>query len=233
MARLKRPPTIVPWRWWPTLKSKFLDYSFEFYPSALKELAIQVRENKVTVRQWAESWEVADTWIEQWAEQTLTSWRKEPPVVDGYITYPSPTGTRAEEKFSFTITDAISDCRLAFGETVGGAKFGTNEPTDDWERFRDSLQRRLNYELKIYRIKMLRIGMLEEVDLGTDEELELNLKIAAVNVFGNKSAGEIGQYAGVARERSVVSRRVTKILALLDLKPTKRGRKRSLKGATI
>jgi len=94
--------------------------------------------------------------------------------VDGYITYPCPTDTRVE-KFSFTITDAVPDCSLAFGVYVGGAKFGTNEPTDDWERFRESLRARLDAELDIYRAKMMRAGTFRELDLATDEEQELTL----------------------------------------------------------
>ena len=97
MARPKTQPSIVPRNWWLALKAKFLDYSFYYYPSALKELAVQVREKKITLRQWAESWGVADTWIEAWAEETLTSWLHKPPDVDVYITCPTPTDNRAQE----------------------------------------------------------------------------------------------------------------------------------------
>ena len=215
LGRPKRQPTIVPPKWWPTLKAKFLYYSFRLQPSALIELAAQVRDNKMTPLQWAEKWGVRGTWIERWAEETLTSWRKEPPNI-GYITYLCPSGNRAEEGFSFTITGAIPDCRMAFGVTVGG-KPRKGEPKDDWRRFHRSLHRRLDYELEIYCANMLRTGMLQELDLGTDEDLELKLQAAALKVFGNKSQEEIGQYEGIARDRSVISRWLKKILPLLEL----------------
>jgi len=232
MGRPKLQPTIIPPNWWPTLKAKFLKHAFSYYPSALEELVVQVKKRKITLRWWAENWGVGGTWIEQWAKEALIEWGQVPPDFDsGFIYIPVPKGNRAEDGFSFTIKDAMPDCRLAFGASVGGVKLDKDQPADDWKRFRDSLHRQLDAELDIYLAQSLHNGSLQEFVSYTDEDLDLKLQVAAHYVFGKKSAEELGQHPAVARERSVITRWLEKILPLLDLRPAKPGTKRGSKRA--
>lgn len=219
MPRPKKKRTLVTPAWEAALKTKFLDYSFRLYPLPLQELFLQVAAKKLTLREWAQSWQVSGTWIEKWASDTLKDWSKSPPVPDGGINYYGPSA-RETEGFSFKIENEHPDCRIAFGLTVGGKPFD-DEPQDDWERFRGNMHKRLDFALEQFHRTALVAGSFNELDVDSDPDLDLKIATAAMNVFGQLSAGRIAPQ--VRYERSTVTRWLDKILDHLDLGPAKRG----------
>jgi hypothetical protein len=56
------------------IRAKFLQYAFAHESSAFLQLATEVREGRTTVRQWADSYHLGGTWVEEWAKDTLEAW---------------------------------------------------------------------------------------------------------------------------------------------------------------
>jgi hypothetical protein len=231
MPRKKKQKVFAPPGWRQAIKAKFLSLAFHHNPNALYLLATKGRAGVITAHEWADSLNVAGTWIEQWAEDTLQAWRLEPYLCDiapgpnntanGSVLYPPPRDRQTEaDVFSFKIS-ATPMCRLLFGITIGGGPLRADEPQDDWERFRKEIQAKLDDALDRYRENAVHLGASCEIAVPGD--LDLKLEIAALYVFGFKSAEELGKQSAVLRDRTVVYRWLDDILGLLGLSMKKPG----------
>jgi hypothetical protein len=221
MARQKKQPVFAPPGWRQAIKSKFLRNAFHFNPQALSLLATKVRAREITEQDWAASFGVAGTWIEEWAKDTLQSWREQPsycPAPDDagkrWVFFATPRDGETEaDVFSFEIS-AKPLCRLSFGVTIGGY-LQDGEPEDDWERFKRQMHESLDNALKAFRMKAVQSGSSREIIVPSD--LDLKLELAALYLFSNKSPTELAENAAVARDRTVVYRWLKEILTLLEL----------------
>jgi hypothetical protein len=221
MARQKKQPVFAPPGWRQAIKSKFLRNAFHFNPQALSLLATKVRAREITEQDWAASFGVAGTWIEEWAKDTLQSWREQPsycPAPDDagkrWVFFATPRDGETEaDVFSFEIS-AKPLCRMSFGVTIGGY-LQEGEPEDDWERFKRQMHESLDNALKDFRMKAVQSGSSREIVIPSG--LDLKLELAALYLFSNKSPTELAENAAVARDRTVVYRWLKEILTLLEL----------------
>src|ERR1019366_6589804 len=56
-------------------RAKFIEFGRLYNTPALRLLCSEVRLDEMSLHDWAKSYNVAGTWLEQWAKDTLDSWR--------------------------------------------------------------------------------------------------------------------------------------------------------------
>lgn len=213
MPRKKKVPVFAPPAWRQTLKAKSLSTALGNCHEAGNLLAKEARNGTISAHEWAERFNVADTWIEKWAENQLAGWQLEPHTFPNLFP-PSDEGTKADS-FSFSITDARPFCKFSLGVlTAGSLPAGAEE--DDWERFKKGLHFDLDLALNRYRDSALQSGASKEVKVPSD--LEKKLGVAGLYFFRGMSPDEIGDLRQVARDRTVVYRWLDEIVGLLGLR---------------
>jgi len=57
------------------IRTKFLRFALSHNAPALRLLCTEVRLDKMSLHKWAQSFNISGTWVEQWADDTLDSWR--------------------------------------------------------------------------------------------------------------------------------------------------------------
>ena len=151
MARPKDKPVFTPPGWRQALKSWFLHYAFHHHPEALIQLAAEVRSSVITARQWAKRYDVAETWVEEWAGDALETWWIHPNLLSPSILYPPPQDdSTTDDVFSFKVA-LLPPSKLSLGITMGGIIQDVED--DDWKRFKKQLHQSLEDALNSYRAK--------------------------------------------------------------------------------
>src|SRR5271169_3966558 len=115
MAGKSRPQVFGMPTWRQALRAKFLDFGFRHNPDALRLLATQVKNGLMTPRAWVDSFDLGDTWVEEWVNDTLAYWKDRPdscpdfpePQTNGQpavLSYPPPrVAQNAEDVFEFSV----------------------------------------------------------------------------------------------------------------------------------
>jgi hypothetical protein len=201
------------------------------------------------VHQWARSWELTNTWIEEWANNAVADWNAgllPQPLLDATtgdinVLWPQvPEQATKADHFSCTISGTPL-AKLAHGVIIGGSpwwdegkkcptcgqKLPVNATADDRVTFRKQKHADLDRALDGFFQTAIQSGRSMQVILPSD--LELKLTVAALSVLCGKTTKEIADHQKISRERTVVSRWLKETRALLQLPPRKPGhRRRSL-----
>jgi hypothetical protein len=173
MARKKREMTFVCPGWEQAVKALFLSFGLAHNLNALHQLATDVRDGKMTVRQWANQYGLGKSWVEEWAQDTLCAWRDEPLLIAELtrlvdrrgpdpknIQYDPPREhCKAADFFRFTASAGpftyrvltIPTSKLSIGVTMGGSVEG--EPDDDWLRFRQRMHEQFDLAFNRYQTR--------------------------------------------------------------------------------
>jgi hypothetical protein len=165
MARPKKTPVLVTPEWRQAVKVEFLTVAFHYAPDAFELLQSDVRQNRMTVRDWADRFDVGGSWVEAWAAKTVSDWDLYPEL---FPNFHSPSDEKTEaDRFSYTVSRESPLTKFALGRTVGGS-LSPGAEEDDWERFRSALHRDLDRALDQYREKALREGATREFVIPED-----------------------------------------------------------------
>ena len=212
MSRRKKAPVFVSPAWHQTLKTKFLQAAFGNCLEAANLLVTDVYEQRMTTRDWAERFNVAGTWIEQWAAEVLEFWHDHP-VIFPRLPPPHVEETEADS-FSFVIANARPFFKFSLGVLAGGS-FPDDADEDDWGRFKQQQHARLEAALERYRLMAVQAGTSLEIKIPND--LDLKLQVAAIYIFRGMSIDELAEMKEIARDRTRVYRWVAEILSLVDI----------------
>jgi hypothetical protein len=241
MAGKPRQQAFVGPRWKRAIKAKFLDFGFRNNPDALKRLTTEVKSGEITASAWAKSYDLGGTWVESWAEHTLSVWELRPDLCPENlfdVRYPPPDDEHTQKdifKFSFRgVPDAehthpemfkfsfsgVPESKLSLGLTLGGA-FGNNAE-DDWERFRQQARQKLDLALDQYRAKPSISRASSEMI--PPKDLDLKVETAALYFFGQKTPEKLRPHlVSTVGDRTTVNRWLKAIVVLLQLKLRQRG----------
>lgn len=223
MARTKKKTVLVHPLAKQTLKAQFLNAVKEVCPMGLLPLEEEIYRGEMSVRQWAERFNVEDTWIELWAKDAIERWRSDP---GSYPYWPNPADQSDESGFSHTVVNA-RPFPLASRSVLTGRSCPAGVDKDDWENFKKQQHENLETGLERYRESLLhsRVG----VEVVMPDDFEQRLAVAALYIFGGLTAAEIGKHPKVTRDPSVVSRWLRDVLELLELRPRAPGHRRNTK----
>lgn len=75
MARPRKQPQTEPPGFRQTVRARFIEFGVRHNCHALRLLCTKVRNGEMSLQAWAESFHVAETWVEQWAQDALDSWK--------------------------------------------------------------------------------------------------------------------------------------------------------------
>ena len=206
MARTKKKPVFASPGWRQAIKCKFLSFAFQYNPHALELLATKAMDGAITAREWAAAFDLAGTWIEQWAEDTLQVWHEQPALcpmpkapcstAQVQVWYPPPRDLKTEaDVFSFEISETPM-CRLSLGITVGGTLLG-DEPVEDWKRFKCQMHEQLELKLNEFYARALDSGVSDEIVV--PDSLDKRLEIAALCLFCNISTPALAKHPAIMR----------------------------------
>jgi hypothetical protein len=76
MGRPKKRLYFEPPGFRQAVRARFIEFGRRHDSRALRLLGTKVWSEEVNVREWAKSFNVVGTWVEQWAQDTLDAWRK-------------------------------------------------------------------------------------------------------------------------------------------------------------
>lgn len=231
MARSKNKLAFVPPDWHQALRARFLDYGFLHNPSALRQLATDVRSNAMTTRQWASQYHLEETWVEEWVGDVLEVWRNEPYLVSevaqrgdvkppGTIRYPLPRdGRTADDPFSYSVS-TVPTSNLSLGITMGGS-VPDDEPDDDRLRFRKQVHTNLDHALDLYYERVVCKNARREVIVPKD--LLRKTEVTAVYLFCSVSPENmLPKLLETVGSRITVYRWIKQIADLLEIPIQKR-----------
>ena len=233
MARTKQEAEFVSPEWTQIIKYKFLNYARLNSPETFNLLATEVLKGSMTVQEWAERYEVAGTWIQEWAAKAVGQWKLGVDVIDGIHHIPRPDdGHTDADVFTYSVSAPLPRSRIANGLVRGGR--APYEPgLTDWDVFKLEMHAALEYQLNEYRYWRFVLADGEQPpkrasrEIIIPKDLDLYLQKAAVYYFGKMKTQEIAKYPGIATDRVTVNRHLKSALELLDLKPRPKGHKRS------
>jgi hypothetical protein len=246
LPRTKRSSRFLAPDWLAAIKTEFINAAVHNNSPALRELATEVVNGRKSVHQWACSWEVNGTWIEEWAETALADWnagRSPQPGLDpttGELRVdlpPAPQQSTEADHFSCIISGTPL-ARRAHRVTRGGSPWwkkgnncaicgrdhSANATDDDRMIFRKLMHAELEHALDSYEARATQSGHSMEIVIPSD--LDLKLTVAALSVLCGKTTKEIADHPKISKERSVVSRWLKEMRALLQLPPRKPGHRR-------
>lgn len=221
MSRKKQQPVLVPPDGIQTVKAEFLECARILTPAGFNILGTDVKAGKMSVRQWADYFGLAGTWIERWAEDTVRTWELHPKT---FPYYPAPRDEATDAGYFYYAVSGIRPfSRLSLGLTMGGSLRGGSEE-NDWRSFVTAMHTDLDEALEEYKQAALKSGAIRFALIPND--LGLKLTVAAHYLFGKKSAAEIAALPTVRRDRTVVTRWLDQILTILNLPARPPGRTR-------
>ena len=220
MARTKKQTVLLHPLAKQNVKAQFLNAVKEVCPMALRPLEEEINRGELSVPQWAEQFNVQDTWIEHWASEVIESWRSDP---GSYPFWPIPADQSGDSGFSYSVHNA-RPFPLASRSVSPGRSCPGGIEKDDWENFKKQQHENLERALEGYRERLLLSGAGAEVVMPDD--FEQRLAVAALYIFEGLTAAEIGKHPKVTRDSSVVSRWLREVLELLELRPRAPGHRR-------
>jgi hypothetical protein len=226
MAGKKKAKVFAPPGWRQALKCQFLNFAFVHNRHALQLLAVDVKNGSMTPHEWAKSFNLAGTWVEEWAQDTLEFWvmfpdlgpegsnpgNNEQPIE---VSYPPPCDEKNDaDVFSFKIS-VVPISKLALGITVGGS-LRKDEPEDDWQRFKKRVHASLDFALEEYCQNAVRSGASDELLVPSD--LDLKVEVTAAYFFCGMSPAQL-RYRLVTKvgDNSTVYRWIKEIAKLLNI----------------
>jgi len=219
VARPKKKPIFLPAGGQQAIRGKFLRFAFYHGSPALHLLATDVQQERTTVANWAKSLGQAGTWLEQWAQDALVSWKNHtypPPKQDDEgilnVYFPWPDEQGEEDVFHCTL-EGKPLSRLAHRVTIAGAPWWDEGMPDDRETFRKQMHDKLDRELNEFFKEALRLGRSKELRLPAD--LDLKLEASALYLLCGKSRVELA--AAVHAAEATVYGWLTETLELLQL----------------
>jgi hypothetical protein len=226
MARPRKKATFVPPSGVRDIKIKFLTYALRHRSKALRLLATDVREGKISPKQWAESLGQGGTWIEVWAEDTIRGWRtgaqpvpriRETGELEPLSLYPRTEGPD-NETFTCTLTDTMLS-RLSHRVSVGGGPWWESDSEDDRDIFRKAMHAKLDSELDRFFAIAVRSGASKEIKLPSD--LELKLEAAALYLLCGVDRQALSNE--IHKAAQTVYEWLIDVVRLLGLKMKRRG----------
>jgi hypothetical protein len=231
MARSSKKPVFTSPGWHQALKARFLNFGFRHNPDALRLLATEVRESKITPQQWANQYHLGGTWVEEWVGDVLIAWGNQPYLVSEVdqlgntdlpptVYYPAPRDeSTADDVFSFSV-NGIPNSKLSLGITAGGS-VPEGEPDDDWLQFKKQMHGNLDRALDWYQQNALDLGSSREVLIPND--LFRKTEVTAVYFFCAKNPAQILPILlERVGDRTTVHRWIQEITKLLDIPMKKR-----------
>ena len=75
MARPKKQPQFEPPGFHQAIRARFIQFAQLHSSPALRLLATKVWLGELSLQEWAKSFNVSQTWVEQWAQDALDYWR--------------------------------------------------------------------------------------------------------------------------------------------------------------
>jgi hypothetical protein len=232
MPRPKKPKTFVPPTGLRDTKVKFLNFAREHNSSALRSLIIDVSQGTMSLRQWAKNFGQDNTWLEQWAEDTLGLWakgilplpraEKGDLIMDFLLPFHAPI-----KRFSSTI-EGTPISRLSHGVSIFAAPWWDKDTGDDREMFKEAMHARLDHELDQFFEKMIQAG---DSDIKLPRDLDAKLEAAALYFLCGEKRAEIADTFHVS-EATVYDwlREVQELLALRMKTPGPRRKGQAMLG---
>ncbi len=232
VPRPKKPLVLVSPSALQAIRTKFLNFAVRHNSPALRLLATKVYPSEMSVHQWADSLNVAETWLEQWAQDTVMAWCQgaspaPKKTEDGKLelAFRAPRDERAPaDEFRYTIS-ATPLSKLAHAVTVGGSPWWIEQPADDWERFKKEIHDQIDGALERFLEKAVQLGASREIKI--PDELDKKLEGAALYILCGTGTAQL--HSGLRTrvgDVSTVYRWLRETLRLLDLPMKKPGRQR-------
>jgi hypothetical protein len=222
MARRKQQPEFVSPEFFQASRSKFIGYVDRFCNGAIKQLQTEVLPGKMTVRQWAEQFGVAGTWIEHWAQEVIKAWQAGRNIHAGkYLLLHPVVKPTAADYFTFRIPRMIPPSKAALGVTRGGSVRDEYQNLTDWEANCRDLHGALDRALDEHLANPAKRTSREVI---IPRNLDQCLQKLAVRYFDTMTTRQISELAGSRADVTTTYRHMQQAILLLDLPPLPKGR---------
>ena len=211
--------------WRQALRAKFVSAVIHHCPDQLRLLIHDAHDGTITAHEWAARFNLAATWVEEWAADSLAQWSVAPAYYSNglvsEVVFATPiVREMPADQFSYCIVESSPLCKFAMGVTRRGSLPYPYED-DDWIRFKKMRMDHLDAALEKFRQTSVGEGNTRLVLV--PEKLDLSLELAALYLFCKIPAADLARHRVVSRDKSRVSSWLKETLKLLDL-PLKRGR---------
>ena len=234
VSRTRQQAEFVSPEFFRAIRCKFLHYVQMYCGNALDLLVTDVLLGRMTAQEWADRYDVGGTWVQDWANQAIRSW-KAGKFVGGKGRYLPPmpeVRATGADKFRFYIPPTIPPSKEAPAKmyTLGSkpahgiplARAVFDDNLTDWDNFCNEKMMELKTALRQHRENQFRVERVSrEVIIPPD--LDLYLQEAAVYYFGTMTTQQISEHPGTSRDPATISRHLKLVLDLLDLPPRPKG----------